>query len=263
MIIRKFGMERLRVVDLKAIAKLKGLRGYSKLRKADLINLLTQRGERPEIIFIDEAEDERPEIIFIDEAEDEIPDQHQSEGEEQKRVRKAVESAKREVEVDDWGERLRKRKAEKKAEKRNRVAERRKREAERKAERKAEKKAKKRKRDAEERKRKAEKRKRDAEERKRKVEKRRKKRESKKAKRKKTQGPVDTHEKAKLDIDQLVKDVEEEVLRTKRKEAKSLFDVEKQIKRLKKKHRHAKGKRKRSLQKEIENKTELSPFRAR
>ena len=43
-------MERLRVIDLKEIAKSRGFRGYSKLRKAELIDLLT-----PKIIFIDEV----------------------------------------------------------------------------------------------------------------------------------------------------------------------------------------------------------------
>ena len=33
---------KLRVVDLKAIAKKRGLRGYSKLRKAELIDFLKQ-----------------------------------------------------------------------------------------------------------------------------------------------------------------------------------------------------------------------------
>ena len=42
MLIRKFGMERLSVIDLKAEAKRRGLRGYSKLRKAELINLLRE-----------------------------------------------------------------------------------------------------------------------------------------------------------------------------------------------------------------------------
>ena len=42
MLIRKFAMERLSVIDLKAEAKRRGLRGYSKLRKAELINLLRE-----------------------------------------------------------------------------------------------------------------------------------------------------------------------------------------------------------------------------
>ena len=99
------------------------------------------------------------------------------------------------------------------------------------------------------RKREAEKRKVEAEKRKRVVEKRRKKGESKK-RNKKGSLEVDRKEKVDVDINQLVKDVEEEVLRTKRKER--VIDVEKQIKRLKKKQRKAKGKRKRSLQKVIE-----------
>ena len=60
-------MENLKVVDLKEIAKSRGLRGYSKLRKAELIDLLTQRGEiifveQPEVIFVEE-----PEVIFVEE----------------------------------------------------------------------------------------------------------------------------------------------------------------------------------------------------
>ena len=46
-------MERLRVIDLKAIARTKGLRGYSKLRKAELINFLRQNVE---VIFVEEPE---------------------------------------------------------------------------------------------------------------------------------------------------------------------------------------------------------------
>ena len=57
MLKHKFGMERLRVIDLKAEAKRRGLRGYSKLRKAELINLLTQR-PKGEVIFVEESEDE-------------------------------------------------------------------------------------------------------------------------------------------------------------------------------------------------------------
>ena len=52
--IHKFAMERLTVIQLKAEAKRRGLRGYSKLRKAELINLLTQRGNRSKrkVIFV-------------------------------------------------------------------------------------------------------------------------------------------------------------------------------------------------------------------
>ena len=79
MLERKFGMERLTVIDLKAEAKRRGLRGYSRLRKAELINLLTQRGERvnrnveqPEVIFVEEPEVifvEEPEVIFVEQPE--------------------------------------------------------------------------------------------------------------------------------------------------------------------------------------------------
>ena len=140
-------MERLRVIDLKEIAKSRGFRGYSKLRKAELIDLLT------------------PNIIFIDEV------------------------------------------------------------AEREAEEKAEK-------------------------RKRKAEKRRKKRESKKRKR---EAEVNKKEKKLgFDIDQLVKDVEEELSKRKQPKPETGRDLEREIKRLKKKRRSAKGKRKRSLQKVID-----------
>ena len=192
-------MERLRVIDLKAIAKSKGLRGYSKLRKAELINLLRQNQrqnrnvEQPEVIFVEEPEVifvEEPEVIFVEEPEICQPVQPISAGS------------------------LLKNKKKRKLEKRKREAEKRKVEAEK---------------------------------RKRVVEKRRKKRESKKRNKKQ-----DRKEKVDVDIDQLVIEVEEEDQRSKRKEAKSLFDVEKQIKRLKKKQRKAKGERKRSLQKVIE-----------
>ena len=61
-------LERLRAIDLKAIAKSKGLHGYYKLRKAELIDLLTPTGVRskPKVNFV-----EKPEIIFVDEAEEE------------------------------------------------------------------------------------------------------------------------------------------------------------------------------------------------
>ena len=58
-------MELLTRNDLKLIAKSKGLRGYSKLRKAELIEFIRPgKLEEPEIIFV-----EKPEIIFVDEAE--------------------------------------------------------------------------------------------------------------------------------------------------------------------------------------------------
>ena len=38
----RIDLSKLRVVDLKAEAKKRGLRGYSKLRKAELINFLKQ-----------------------------------------------------------------------------------------------------------------------------------------------------------------------------------------------------------------------------
>ena len=41
-------LEKLRVPDLKAEAKLRGLHGYSKLRKAELLDLLT--GKMPEVM---------------------------------------------------------------------------------------------------------------------------------------------------------------------------------------------------------------------
>ena len=36
-------MENLRMAELKALARERGLRGYSRLRKAELIELLTRR----------------------------------------------------------------------------------------------------------------------------------------------------------------------------------------------------------------------------
>ena len=176
-------MERLRVIDLKAEAKRRGLRGYSKLRKAELINFL-----------------KRPEIIFID-----------SEREEQKKAEK---------------QRVRERL-------RERVMQRKK---------------------AEKRKHEAEKREREAEEKKRKVEKEKRKRETKKRKRKRKREIQKEKLKADVDIDQLVKEVEEELSRVKRDQsprASPGADIEREIKRLKKKKRKVKGKRKRSLQKVI------------
>ena len=50
----------LRVPELKALVKSKGLRGYSKLRKAELIDLLREsdrprksKGKQPQVIFVD------------------------------------------------------------------------------------------------------------------------------------------------------------------------------------------------------------------
>ena len=228
-------MKKLTVINLKAEAKRRGFRGYSKLRKADLINLLTQstqRGERSkgEVIFV-----EQPEVIFVEEPE------HSKQSLKNKK--------KREREV---------RRAEKKS-------------------------------------RKAEKRQREAEKRKRNAEKNRKKRESKKRRESKKEKAKPKPE-ADVDIDQLLKDIEEsealkrkdETLNDRRRlnevrsqtfklvETKSAFNkfvrqykieemkneeekketlriLEKQIKRLKKKKRKTKdGKRKRNLQKVID-----------
>ena len=240
---KKFTMERLTVNDLKAGARSRGLRGYSKLRKAQLINRLRlcERLNRKVIdapIPLDEIPKEKT-ILKPTKA---------------KRLRgseKAVERGKKKVE--DWGEWLLnsqptpkvvdeahesfKRKLNELHSKQS-LENKKKRERE---VRKVEKKAEKRKREAEKRKREAEKRKVEAENRKRVVEKRRKKRESKKR-----------NKKGSLEVDRKenVIDVEEEDQRSKRKER--VNDVEKQIKRLKKKQRKAKGKRKRSLQKVIE-----------
>ena len=57
-------MERLRVVDLKEIAKSKGLRGYSKLRKAELINFLKSNTPKGIVIFVEEEEEE-PEVCQL------------------------------------------------------------------------------------------------------------------------------------------------------------------------------------------------------
>ena len=239
-------MERLRVIDLKAIAKLRGLRGYSKLRKADLIDLIRQI-ERQNRELLDAP-------IPLDEISKEQTILKPTKA---KKIEKAVEWGKKEVE--NWGEWLHNSQPTPKVvdealesfkRKLNELHSKQFLENKKKRERevrKDEKKAENRKREAEKRKRDAEKRKRDAEKRKREVEKRRKKRESKK-RNKKTQGEVDRKEKVDVDIDQLVKDVEEDL--PKRKDR--VFDVEREIKRLKKKQRKAKGKRKRSLQKVIE-----------
>ena len=78
-------MERLRVIDLKAIARSKGLRGYSKLRKAELINFLRQN--RSEVIFVEE-----PEVIFVEEPE---VSKNQSRFRSEKRKRKAEKNRKK------------------------------------------------------------------------------------------------------------------------------------------------------------------------
>ena len=63
-------MERLRVEDLKAIAKSKDLRGYSKLCKAELINLLksTETDERlkGKVIFVEEPEQSSSKASLLD-----------------------------------------------------------------------------------------------------------------------------------------------------------------------------------------------------
>ena len=202
-------MQNLRIIELKALAKSKGLRGYSKLRKAELINLLTDDGVKmkPEVIFIEE-----PEVIFVEESE--VVNQPNS-----------------------------KQSLEEEEEKRKKMSRREKR------------KAKKKKREAEKKSREAEKKKKYAEERKRVVEKRKKKRESKKRNKKNRSAEKlnSMSENTSVDIDQLVKDVEEEQAEQRRSEEKDrAFDVERVIKRLKKKLRKTKGKKKRSLQKEIQ-----------
>ena len=198
-------MNNLRVPELKTIAKAKGLRGYSKLRKAELIDLLTREGVRPkgELIFVDEAE---PEVVVNQKLEDLVQSFEETEKkEEEERKRKKM--SKREV-----------------------------------------RKAKKKKREAEKRRREIEKEINFAVERKHVVEKRRKKRESKKRNKKsRSAEKLDKKESASIDIDQLMKEVEEESRVQPR-----VFDVERAIKRLKKKQRKAKGKKKRSLQKEID-----------
>ena len=232
-------MERLRVVDLKEIAKLRGFRRYSKLRKAELIDLLKQSGRRAGSLFdapIPEDEISKKQTIL-------------KPTKAKKMVEKAVESVKREV--DKWGEWLLnsqpspkvvdealesfKRKLNELYSKQSLENKKKRKQEVRKVEKKAEK-----------RKREAEKRKREAEKRKREVEKRRKKRESKKRNKKHVE--VDRKEKVDVDIDQLVIDVEEDL--PKRKDR--VIEVEREIKRLKKKQRKAKGKRKRALQKVIE-----------
>ena len=198
-------MNNLKVTDLKTIAKAKGLRGYSKLRKAELIALLTREGVRPkgELIFVDEAE---PEVVVNQKLEDLVQSFEETEKkEEEERKRKKM--SKREV-----------------------------------------RKAKKKKREAEKRCREIEKEINFAVERKNLVEKRRKKRESKKRNKKsRSAEKLDKKKSASIDIDQLMKEVEEES-----RVRPKVFDVERAIKRLKKKQRKAKGKKKRSLQKEID-----------
>ena len=262
-------MQRLRVVELKEIAKSKGLCGYSKLRKAELIDLLkhTREGERPEIIFIDvEAKKKRKR------------EAKKRKREAEKRKREAENNERREnIFIDVMAEKERKREREKE---RKRETKKREREAKKTRDQRPEiifidvVAKKKRKREAEKRKRKEN----------------RKKRESKKQKR---VNPRSLH----VDIDQLVKEIEEsealkrkdETLNDKRRlddlkfqiklvETETAFNkfvtqykieeikdekvnketrsiLEKQIKQLKKKKRKAKdGKRKRSLQKVIDGK---------
>lgn len=83
-------MESLRVPELKAEAKSRGLRGYSKFRKAELINLLKQ-SERPmrKVIFVyPEREKSTQSIPKLTEAE------KKREGEKRGReVRKAIKKA--------------------------------------------------------------------------------------------------------------------------------------------------------------------------
>ena len=190
-------MNNLRVIDLKSIAKSKGLRGYSQLRKAELIDLLTREGVRPkgEVIFVEESQPE-------DVVNQRLKDFEQSFEEREEEERKSKKKRKREI-----------------------------------------RKAKKKKREVEKRCREIEKEINFAVERKRVVEKRRKKRESKK-RNKKSRSNVDS---VSVDIDQLVKEIEEEESRV-----QPMSDVERAIKRLKKKQRKAKGKKKRSLQEEID-----------
>ena len=213
-------MESLKVVDLKKIAKSKGFRGYSKLRKAELIDLLKQ-SERPKrkVIFV--YPEKRPKsagsLLDASIPEDEIPKEQTilkpTKAKRLKSLEKAVEWGKKEVE--NWGEWLKeidvvdtsstpkvvdealeffKRKLNELHSKQS---------LENKKKRKREVKK------AEKRKREAEKREREAEKRKRNAEKNRKKRESKK--RNKKRGVQ--KDKIDVDIDQLVKDVEEELKR--------------------------------------------------
>ena len=253
-------LKKLRVSDLKLEAKSRGLSGYSRLRKAELIDLL-----RPQ---------PRPEIIFIDVV---AKKKRKREAEKRKReAEKRKREADRELEIpfiDVVAEKKAKKKRKREAKKRKREAEK-KREAENRGRSEiifidvvAKKEAKKkRKREAEKRKCEAEKRKRDTD----------------------------------VDIDQLVKDVEEELKRkdnVKRDDVRSsqAFELvetdsaleehvkvykivgdeeakketrnllEKEIKRIKKKKRKVKlGKRKRSLQKILDDKEKERkyPFKA-
>ena len=137
---RKFGMEKLTVIELKTEAKRRGLSGYSKLRRAELINLLTQSiRKRPKrkIIFVYPEKRSKSDqnhslpvapipvgqlldlLIPVEQLpkksagnllddpipEDEIPKEH-SEGflkpTKAKKIEKAVEWGKKEVE--NWGE---------------------------------------------------------------------------------------------------------------------------------------------------------------
>ena len=84
-------MESLKVVDLKKIAKSRGFRGYSKLRKAELIDLLKYQPIVAPLLETPIPLNEIPKNQTILK-----PTTYE------KRVEKAVESAKREV--DKWGE---------------------------------------------------------------------------------------------------------------------------------------------------------------
>ena len=194
-------MNNLRVPELKALVKSKGLRGYSKLRKAELIDLLKPYIPRPkgEVIFVEEAE------VVVNQRLKDLEQSFEEREKKEEEERKSKKKRKREV-----------------------------------------RKAKKKKREAEKKCREIEKMINFAEERKRVVEKRRKKRESKKRNKKNRSNVNNVRES--VDIDQLVNEVEEE---QPKEEKDRVFDVERAIKRLKKKQRKAKGKKKRSLQKEI------------
>lgn len=93
-------MEKFTVIDLKAEAKRRGLRGYSKLRKAELIYLLTQstqRGERPkgEVIFVEE-----PEVIFVEEPKQSLKNKKKREREVRRAEKKSRKAEKRQREAE-------------------------------------------------------------------------------------------------------------------------------------------------------------------
>ena len=130
-------LTRLSVKELKSVAKLKGLRGYSQLRKAELINLLTQRGKRSKrkVIFVYPEKKSDNQLIHVEQLLDlpipveqlrdismrsmeqsagsllddsipldEIPNEHRRilKPTKAKKIEKAVEWGKKEVE--NWGE---------------------------------------------------------------------------------------------------------------------------------------------------------------